>query len=205
MTLLDVPKQRKTLPAEVYTAAEVQQLVKACSTSAKTGVRNRALIVTLYRAGLRISEALALRPKDLDRAAGTVRVLHGKGDKSRTVGMDAGAFAVVECWLHVRDSLGIGARAPVFCTLAGEPMESAYVRALLPRLGRKAGITKRVHAHGMRHTHAVELARERVDLLTISAQLGHSSTATTDRYLRHLAPERVIETMRGREFTLEDE
>lgn len=209
MTLLDAPELRpssnkgKTLPAEVYTAEEIARLVKACSLRAKTGVRNRALIVTLYRGGLRISEALNLFPKDLDRDAGAVRVLHGKGDKARTVGMDDGAFTYIEHWLTVRAKLGIGARSPVFCTLKGEDIESAYIRALLPRLAGKAGITKRVHAHGMRHSMAYELAMEGVDLLTISAQLGHGNVAVTDKYLRHLAPQRVLDAMRARTFNLE--
>jgi integrase/recombinase XerD len=89
MTLPNAPQVRRTLPAEVYSEDEVQRLVKACS-QGKTGVRNRALITVLYRAGLRISEALDLLPKDLDPDAGTVRVLHGKGNKARTVGMDPG-------------------------------------------------------------------------------------------------------------------
>ena len=131
-----------------------------------------------------------------------VRVLRGKGDRSRTVGMDPGAFALVERWLDVRRHLGIGARRPVFCTLQGGPMKDAYLRALLPRLARKAGIEKRVHAHGLRHTHAFERACEgRHPLHVIQAQLGHSNLATTDRYVRHLAPRQVIEVMRARSWT----
>ena len=83
-------KGRK-LPPEPLTAEEVKGLIRACSKRASTGVRNRALIVVLYRAGLRISEALALLPKDLDAQASTIRVLHGKGDHDRVVGLDAGA------------------------------------------------------------------------------------------------------------------
>lgn len=193
------PQPRRKLPAEIYSADEIARLVKACSTRAKTGVRNRALIVVLYRGGLRLSEALALRPKDLDRAAGKVRILHGKGDKARTIGLDDGAFAVLERWLDIRAALpGIGARDPVFCTLKGEPIEPAYVRQLLPRLAVSAGISKRMHAHGLRHSFACELATEGVELRIISDQLGHSSIATTDRYLRHLSPQQVIDTMRAR-------
>lgn len=189
-------------PTEVLTEDEVGRLMRACSPKAPTGIRNRALIGTLYRGGLRIGEALALRPKDLNQEAGTVRVLRGKGDRSRTVGLDPGAFALVERWLDVRREIGAGARSPVFCTLAGTPMKDAYVRALLPRLARKAGIEKRVHAHGLRHTHAFELACEGHPLHVIQAQLGHASLATTDRYVRHLAPQQVIDVMRGRAWKL---
>ena len=125
-------------------------------------------------------------PKDLDRRRGTMRVLHGKGDRSRTVGLDPAAFALVERWLDVRAKLpGVHRRAPLFCTLGGAPVQSAYVRALLPRLAERAGIERRVHAHGLRHTGAAELRTEGADIGVISKQLGHSSIATTARYLDH--------------------
>ncbi len=190
------------LPPEILTAEEVRTLIRACSSRAPTGARNRALLVVLYRGGLRISEALALRPKDLDAGAGSVTVLHGKGDKRRTIGLDAGAFALLERWLTIRASLGITGRQGVFCTLDGSPLDSSYVRHLLPRLAARAGIDKRVHAHGLRHTHAAELATERTPANVIQAQLGHESLATTDRYLRHIAPQDLIDRIRAREWTL---
>ena len=190
----------KKYPAEPLTADEVSLLLRACSSRAPTGIRNRALIVVLYRGGLRISEALALEPKDLDREKGTLRVLHGKGDQARTIGLDPEAFAAVERWLDRRRSLGFNGRKRLFCTLAGGPLSAPYVRTLLPRLARKAGIEKRVHAHGLRHTHAAELAREGIPMNLIQLQLGHSSLATTDRYIRHIEPQEVIETMQRRKW-----
>ena len=190
------------LPAEPLTPDEVKSLIRVCSKRAPTGVRNRALIVVLYRAGLRISEALSLLPKDLDAANSTIRVLHGKGDKARVVGLDAGAWALLQLWLERRTALGLNGRQPVFCTLAGKPMKSGYVRMLLPRLARRAGIEKRCHPHGLRHTHAFELATEATPIHVIQAQLGHSSVATTDRYIRHLNPAAVVETMKARNWSL---
>ena len=188
-------------PAEILTADEVRALITACSSRAPTGVRNRALLVLLYRAGCRISEALRLLPKDLDRAAGTATVLRGKGGQRRTIGLDPGAFAVVERWLDVRAKLGISGRAPIICTLKGKPVASAYVRTLMPRLARRAGIEKRVHAHGLRHTHAAELALEGHPMNLIQAQLGHTSLATTSRYLAHIAPAQLIAAMRARTWS----
>jgi site-specific recombinase XerD len=188
-------------PAEILTADEVRALIKACSNRAPTGVRNRALVVLLYRGGCRISEALRLRPKDLDRAAGTVTVLRGKGGTRRTIGLDPGAFAVVERWLDTRAKLGISGRTPIICTLKGKPVASAYVRALMPRLARRAGIEKRVHAHGLRHTHAAELALEGHPMNLIQAQLGHASLATTSRYLSHIAPAQLIAAMQSRTWS----
>ena len=194
------PRRGQRLPAEPMTAHEVEALIRACSNRAPTGVRNRALIVLLWRGGLRISEALALRPKDLDANRGTVRVLHGKGDKARTIGLDPGAWAVIQRWLDRRLVLGFNGRQTVFCTLAGRRLYTSYVRTLLPRLARKAGIEKRAHAHGLRHTHAVELLSEGIDIGIISKQLGHASIAETARYLDHIAPQAVVDTMRSRRW-----
>ena len=202
----------------MLTEEEVRDLIRACSTRAPSGLRNRALLIVLWRGMLRVAEALALRTKDLDREAGTVRVLHGKADQDRTVGLDPESFAIIERWLDRRAELGIRGRSPVFCSVTagkvwsgnagelvetrpGAPLRTSYVRGLLERLGKKAGIQKRVHPHGLRHTGAAELAREGVPLNVIQAQLGHSSLATTDRYLAHIAPAQLIETMRARSWS----
>lgn len=190
----------KKLPPEPLTGDEVRTLISMCSKRALTGVRNRALIVVLYRAGLRISEALSLRTKDLDVEAGTLRVLHGKGDRSRVVGLDDGAWAVLQVWLDRRAAAGLKGQPPIFCTLRGEPIKASYIRALLPRLARRAGIERRVHAHGLRHTHAYELSREGTPLLVIQTQLGHASAATTDRYIAHLNPAVAVEAIRSRKW-----
>ena len=176
-------------------------MLGVCSKRAPTGIRNRALIAVLYRGQLRIGEALALKPKDLDRKAGTVRVLHGKGDKARTVGLDGGAWALFELWLQCRQKLGLSGRHTLFCTLDGQPLLPSYCRALFARLGRKAGIEKRVHPHGLRHTGAAEMRAEGMDVGIISKQLGHSSIATTARYLDHISPAAVVEAMKRREWS----
>ena len=195
----------KTYPAEILTESEVASLLGACSPKAPTGIRNRALITVMYRAGLRVSEALALLPKDIDSNAGTIAVLHGKGGKQRIVGLDPGAFAVLARWLDRRAALGLNGRYAIFCTLRGAALKPAYIRALLPRLAAKAGVEKRVHAHGLRHTHAAELAREGTPLNVVQAQLGHSSMATTDRYLRHMASEQLVRAMKARVWTPEED
>jgi site-specific recombinase XerD len=192
--------RRRRRPPEVLTEPEAIALIRACSSRAPTGIRNRALIAVLWRSGLRISEALALELRDLDLQAGSLRVRHGKGDKSRTVGVDEQTAALLARWLDSRRRLSPGARAPVFCTLAGGRVDPSYVRHLLPRLARKAGIDRRVHAHGLRHTYASELARERTPINVIRDALGHTSLAVTDRYLRDVAPMHVIDTIRARSW-----
>ena len=98
-----VPSNKgQKLPAEPLGEEEVRHLIQACSNRAPTGVRNRALIALLYRGGLRLGEALQLKPKDLDAKKSTIRVLHGKGDKARLVGLDEGAWAILQRWLDER-------------------------------------------------------------------------------------------------------
>lgn len=190
----------RRFPPEVLSDAEVRDLLDACGDDSPTALRNRALIALLYRGGLRVSEALALYPKDLDAASGAVRVLRGKGGRARTIGLDPGAFAILGRWVEARRRLGLDGRSPVFCTAQGNPVSASYIRRLLNRLGESAGIEKRVHPHGLRHTHAAQLRAEGVDIGIISKQLGHRSIATTARYLDHIAPWAVVEVMRGREW-----
>ena len=191
-------KGRK-FPVETLTEAEVSALLKACTKGA-TGVRNQALVVALYRGGLRVSEALGLYPKDLDQGQCVLKVLHGKNDKARVAGLDPGACAVLQRWLDRREALGIAARKRLFCTLMGESVKTAYVRSLMKRLARKAGVVKRVHPHSLRHTHASELRQEGVDIGVISKQLGHASIATTIRYLDHICPQLVVDAMKARKW-----
>ena len=181
---------------------EIRRLMVACGGDKPVPTRNRALFAMMYRAGLRVSEALDLYPKDVDLGAGAVRVLNGKGGRSRTVGLDPGAAAVVRAWLAVRASEGIGEGFPLLCTWDGGRVSESYVRVLMARLRRKAGIAKRVHAHGLRHTHAAQLREEGVDIGIISKQLGHRSIATTARYLDHIAPCDVINAMTRRTWSV---
>jgi integrase len=141
-------------------------------------------------------------PKDLDSDAASIRVLRGKGGTTRTVGLDAGAWAILQLWLERRTALGLSGQQTVFCTLKGGPIQPAYVRTLFPRLARKMGIEKRVHPHGLRHTFAFELASERTPINLIQAQLGHASLSTTNRYLAHLNPVAVVEAMKARAWSL---
>jgi site-specific recombinase XerD len=190
--------RRRRLDADLLSAGEIEALLRACSSRAPTGVRNRALIAVAWRGGLRLGEVLTLRPKDVDLTSGTLIVQHGKGDKRRLVGLDAGTAALLERWFETRRRRRIRSQSPVFCTLAGAPIDQSYVRHLLPRLARKAGIDKRVHAHGLRHAYAVELEREGAPLSTIRDLLGHSSAAVTDRYLRRVGGGEAVAFARSR-------
>jgi integrase len=120
--------RRRFLP-EVLTNTEVLALLDACG-SHLTGVRNRALLALLYWSGLRLGEALQIRPKDLDLDSGAVRVLYGKGGYNRTVGIDPGAAELIRAWLAARRRWShLPPSAPVFCTAWGKPLAQGYVAA----------------------------------------------------------------------------
>jgi len=194
------PRKDEHYPAEVLTAEEVSALLRQCSPKAPTGIRNRALIMVMYRCGLRISEALDLKPSDIDTTKATVRVLDGKGHKPRTVAIDDGALAFVQRWMDTRRSLGLK-NGTLFCTLQGGHLHHTYVRVMLKRIAAKAGIDKQVRPHGLRHSHAAELVAEGTPVSVIRDQLGHASLAVTDRYLRDIAPADVIAMGRCRTWT----
>ena len=152
------PNAGRKYPAEVLTTGEVAAIIGRCSPKAPTGIRNRAMLWLLYRSGLRVSEIVALRASDVDLRRHTVRVLHGKGDKATTRGFHPSATDALARWTDTRKVMGIK-NGTLFCTLAGGPLHPQYVRNLLHRLGARAGVDKRVHPHGLRHTYAVELEK----------------------------------------------
>jgi site-specific recombinase XerD len=189
------PNKGQKYPAEVLTPSEVISILDLCSTRAPSGIRNRALLTLLYRSGLRISEALALRPVDVDLDKHTIRVLHGKGNKATTRGFHPSATDALARWMDVRKTRAIKRGAPLFCTLTGTAMDPEYVRQVLHRLGDRAGIDKRVHPHGLRHTFAFELQDAGTPMVTISKLLGHSSIAVTSRYLDHMTNDQAVSAL----------
>lgn len=190
-------------PPEPLTPTEVQRLMAAIPTRSTSGIRFRALVGVMLGGGLRVAEALALEPRDVDAADCSIRVRSGKGKKTRVVGLDPVSCELLSRWLDRRASLGLTNRHPVFATYSasttvGRPMNDRFVRAALARYAAKAGITKRVHPHGLRHTMAFGMAREGLPLTVIQAQLGHASLDGTAHYVAYLAPTAVIDTMRAR-------
>jgi site-specific recombinase XerD len=163
------------------------------------GWRLRALIVVLWRGGLRIQEALALSEPDLDPRRGSLLVRSGKGGRRREIGMDVWGFEQLRPWLAARLDLAVG---PLFCIIdgptAGRPWSSAGVRVELRRLAAQAGVRRRFAPHQLRHAHAVELAREGVPLNIIQRQLGHANLGTTSVYLQGIDPEEIITTVHTR-------
>jgi site-specific recombinase XerD len=155
--------------------------------------------VILWRAGLRIHEALALAEADLDRRRGAVLVRRGKGGRRREVGMDAWGREELEPWLELRTELPIG---PLFCILNGPTRGSHWSNAAgrtdLRDTAVAAGVRRRFAPHQLRHAHAVELARECVALIVIQRQLGHSHLGITSVYLQGIDNAEILDTVHAR-------
>jgi site-specific recombinase XerD len=163
------------------------------------GLRIRALVAVLWRAGLRISEALALNETDIDERRGSLLIRHGKGDKRREAGMDQFGFEQLAGWLTLRVSLPPG---PLFCVIdgptRGRRWAATAARAELRQLATEAGVRRRFAPHQLRHAHAVELAREGVAVNIIQRQLGHTDLGTTSTYLQGIDPSEIIDAVRSR-------
>ena len=190
----------KKFPPEPYTPDEIQKMLAACPPTSFIRRRNRAMVILLWRSGIRSGELLDLVPHDLDLSRCSVRVLRGKGGESRLVGIDQAAAAAMAEWIEFRAAAGKTGRQPLFCTYRGERIYPSYLGDMLKRLARDAGLSRRVHPHAFRHTHASELRQENVEIGLIKKQLGHKWLSTTAIYLDHVCPQAVIDTMRAREW-----
>ena len=188
------PLLGKRFPAEHMPRTEIHQILQYLDTPRWTNQRNRTLIIVLWRCGLRIAEALDLKPQNIDLEALQLRVLDGKNHKDRTVGLDQQTAELLRPWLVSMQQRG----GLVFQTSKGGPLTTSYIRAMLPRVAKAAGVTRTVHAHIFRHTFAVELAKEGVSMPMIQQLLGHDSLATTSTYLSSLSPEDALNAVRGR-------
>jgi site-specific recombinase XerD len=194
------PPKNKGLrfPADPPTVEEIVAVMSATGNGVD-GARLRALIVVLWRAGLRISEALDLAETDLDRSRGAVVVRAGKGGRRREVGMDRWAWGQLTSYLEIRAALPVGA---LFCVIhgptAGRRWEASAARKQLRRTAEMAGVRRRFAPHQLRHAHAVELAHEGVPLVVIQRQLGHCNLGVTSIYLQGIDSSEIIETVHSR-------
>jgi len=142
------PKNKgQRFPADPPPVEEIIAVMRATGNGAD-GARLRALIIVLWRAGLRISEALDLAETDLDRSRGAVLVRAGKGGRRREVGMDRWAWDQLTTYLEVRAALPVGA---LFCVLhgptAGRRWEASAARRQLRRTAEAAGVRRRFAPH----------------------------------------------------------
>jgi site-specific recombinase XerD len=194
------PPRNKVLryPPDPPSVEEIVAVMRVAGDAA-AGARMRALIVVLWRAGLRISEALALAESDLAPVRGAILVRRGKGGKRREVGMDRWAWEQLKPWLELRTTLPVGMlMCVVHGPTRGRPWAASSAREELRAVAARAGVRRRFAPHQLRHAHAVEMAREGVPLVVIQRQLGHSDLGVTSVYLRGIDNTEIIDTVHER-------
>ena len=168
-----LPRYEKKLPV-ILSREEVKALLEA-----PKNLGHRAILATMYSAGLRVSEATNLKVSDLDRDRKVIHVRGGKGNKDRQVMFAESLRDVLVAywrWKRPTDWLFPGA-------IPGRPISREAVFETCQKAARRAGIAKPVHPHSLRHAFATHLLDDGVSLLVIQNLLGHANLKTTARYL----------------------
>lgn len=181
--LLDAPRRSRHLP-DVLSIADIDAITDAIDLSAPEGLRNRAIIETLYGCGLRVSELTDL---EISRVylAERYLVVTGKGSKERMVPMADTTAAWIESYLEERVSAAVkpGEEPYLFLNRRGHRLTRVMIFYIVRTLCELAGIRKRVSPHTLRHSFATHLLEGGANLRAIQQMLGHESIATTEIYL----------------------
>lgn len=175
---LDTPKQWQLIP-EVLSCEEVDALLAQPNPEDPIGARDRAILELLYATGMRVSELCSLHLTDLSDTFVKVR---GKGKKERIIPVGKKAIAAVDHYLlHYRGEV-TDPTGPLFANARGEPIDRITVWNRVKFYAKKAGISKSVSPHTLRHSFATHLLENGADLRLIQDMLGHEDIGTTDRY-----------------------
>jgi len=185
---------RKKLPV-VLEKEEAEAILTQPNTGCPTGLRNRAILEVMYRAGLRVSEIINLKPGDIRWSSGILEVRSGKGGKDRNVPVDSETLGWLRAWQGQR----LSRRLRFFTTLQGKPLSSRYLQQMVKRLAHKAGLERaeQVTPHVFRHTYATELLNGDFTIREVQTLLGHSNVSTTQIYT-HVEPRALSAKIQSR-------
>jgi integrase/recombinase XerD len=181
--VIPAPKKPQKLPV-VLSPEEVLQFLECVGST-----KHRAILTTCYAAGLRISEAVRLKPTDVDSQRMVIRVDQGKGRKDRYVMLSPKLLDTLRSYWRAIQPKGWLFDGDV----PGQPISTSAVELACQKARRLSGIGKPITPHSMRHAFAVHLLESGTDVRTIQLLLGHRSLATTARYLR-IATSKVCST-----------
>ncbi|GDX90831.1 MAG: tyrosine recombinase XerC [Planctomyces sp.] len=191
---LRTPRSGRKLP-HFLTTEQVGSLLTAPPANTPPGIRDRAILETMYSAGLRVSELVGLNVTDWDRGSGIVRVL-GKGRKERLAPIGSYASKALDQWLEVRQP---DPKAPekqrfaMFLNRFGRRLTTRSIGRLLETHIATAGLSQQTTPHTLRHTFATHLLDGGADLRSVQELLGHKSLTTTQIYT-HVSTRRLRET-----------
>ena len=186
MLQVSVPKQEKRLPQFLY-QDDIRVLVEAPDTTTIAGQRDRAILETLYAAGIRVSELVGLNIGDVDLAVGYVRVM-GKGARERIVPLGSYAIKSLQLyWEAGRERLlacgsGTNSEKALFLNKSGGRLSSRSIRNIINKYVNLVSITKKVSPHTIRHSFATHLLDAGADLRSVQELLGHVKMSTTQIY-----------------------
>ena len=182
LTDVELPKLSRKLP-NVLSADDITRLVEAEREPLPASLRNRAILELMYAAGMRVSEAGHLKLADVNLRQGFVR-LFGKGSKERVVPLGRKAQKAVEDYLaHGRPVFDAGRREEfLFLSKRGRRLSRQAIWEILKLGAMKAGLTRRVTPHTLRHSFATHLLEGGADLRSVQIMLGHSDISTTQIY-----------------------
>jgi integrase/recombinase XerD len=181
---LDPPKRAPRFP-KTLSESDVEALLAAPDTASERGLRDRAMLETLYATGLRVSELIALKTFEVNLNSGVVRVM-GKGSKERLVPLGEEAVDWITQYMKSRNK----ASNTLFITARGGGMTRQAFWQLIGRYGRRAIPGKKLSPHMLRHAFATHLINHGADLRVVQMLLGHADISTTQIYT-HVARERL--------------
>lgn len=187
---LESPKIARGLPKSL-SEANVDALIGAPDGNTALGMRDRAMLETLYASGLRVTELVTLKVSQLSIDMGVVRVM-GKGSKERLVPLGESAIDAVEAYLRGArvELLGSHKSDDLFVTTRGSAMSRQMFWVMIKRYALKAGIRAPLSPHTLRHAFATHLINHGADLRVVQLLLGHADITTTQIYT-HVARERL--------------
>jgi integrase/recombinase XerC len=177
------PRKGRTLP-HFLSAEDLGRLFDAPPVDEPMGMRDRAILETMYSAGLRVSEVVGLDDGDLDFEAGVLRV-RGKGRRERLTPVGSYATRALRRWLHVRKlhpRVAAGPTAPVFVNKFGRRLTTRSVARMLEKHLQVTGLDSRTSPHSLRHSFATHLLDRGADIRSVQELLGHKSLVTTQIY-----------------------
>ncbi len=187
---IDAPKLPRGLPKSL-TEDDVEKLLAAPDVEDTLGLRDRAMLETLYASGLRVSELVTLKIAQVSQDMGVVRII-GKGSKERLVPLGEEALDWIKRYLKESRPQILGQRpaGALFVTHRGQSMTRQSFWHLLKRHAARAGLHKQLSPHTLRHAFATHLLNHGADLRVVQMLLGHSDISTTQIYT-HVARERL--------------
>ncbi len=193
--LLEAPKLKRSLP-DVLTYEEIENIIAQIDLSKPEGGRNKAILETMYSCGLRVSELVGLKISNLYLDVGFIKVL-GKGDKERLVPIGRSAIKYINLYrrnIRVHIPVQPGNDDTLFLNRRGSMLSRVMIFLMLKELVQKAGITKNISPHTLRHSFATHLVEGGADLRAVQEMLGHESITTTEIYT-HLDREYLRNTL----------